>query len=125
MYKLKWKDEVIAVSKPNGIIPILEALPNVPQYRLPFDLFGFKKRQVSMMQFIEWASERCFPEERIGAEILLKELGLDRYDGWEIVKKTKAKLGQDYYSIDFDNDDTEQALTISPEIELRMSTRFQ
>ena len=44
-----------------------------------------------------------FPPERFGANELLAELGLDRYDAWEIVKKTGAKLtGVDKFWIDFE-----------------------
>ena len=52
-----------------------------------------------MIEFINWASDRCFPENRVGAKELLKELGLDRYDGWEIVKKTGGKLETDRFWI--------------------------
>lgn len=55
---------------------------------------------------MNWVSQdRVFPENRIGAKELLKELGLDRYDGWEIAKKTNARLGNDYYWVDFGEGD--------------------
>ena len=94
-------DRVIAraTKTPEGIRMV--AIKNIPQHQLPFGLYGRFDRSVTMYKFIEWASERCFPEERIGASELLKELGLDRYDGWEIVKKTNGVLMTDSFWIDF------------------------
>lgn len=102
MFKLFWKDKLIAIQKgqENPFTSTMVALPDIPQSYLPFGLFGQNKREVSTIKFMEWASERCFPENRIGAEKLLNELGLDRYDGWEIVKITKAVMGNDYYSFE-------------------------
>ena len=39
-------------------------------------------------------------QERVGAKELLKELGIDHYDGWEIVKIIHARLITDPFWID-------------------------
>lgn len=99
---LMWADEVVAIQVTSGHTPMLRAVTNDIS-KLPFDLFkAWKVREVTMYELINWASDRCFPENRVGAEQLLKELGLDRYDGWEIVKKTGGRLETDRFWIDFD-----------------------
>lgn len=44
-----------------------------------------------------WLSERVFPPEREGAEILLKNLGLESYNVWEVAKRTNAATSHDFY----------------------------
>jgi len=68
----------------------------------PYDLFErWTVKEVTYQRFIEWASERCFPPNRVDAEELLEELGLDRYNGWDIVQKTEGRLMTDHFWIDF------------------------
>lgn len=85
-------------------LPVFRAEPWTTFMDTPLSLFGFEKREVSMQEFVKWTKTRCFPESRIDKEDLLKELGLDRYDTWEIVKKTRGELyAIDEFWIDFDN----------------------
>jgi hypothetical protein len=97
---LMWDNEIVAKQViENGKMPMMVATTDNVN-KLPFDLFkAWKVREVTMIEFINWASDRCFPENRVGAKELLKELGLDRYDGWEIVKKTGGKLETDRFWI--------------------------
>lgn len=103
MFKLLWRDKIIAKQdkNENPFTSKMVAEPAVPQHYLPFGLFGFDKREVPLSEFVIWAKQRCFPKERVDSDKLLEELGLDRYDSWEIVKITKAKMGNDDYTIDF------------------------
>lgn len=49
---------------------------------------------------------RVFPKERCGAEELLDELGLDRYDAWDIAKKTRGTLMTDPWWMKIKDTDT-------------------
>lgn len=97
-------DEVLAVQKNIDDKPYMVALDDVDYGLLPFGIFDKETRMVSAFRFAEWAKKRCFPPERMGADKLLEELGLDRYDAWEIIKKTKALMpGMDDFWIDFEH----------------------
>ncbi|HZK85288.1 MAG TPA: hypothetical protein VFC58_11585 [Desulfosporosinus sp.] len=77
----------------------------VPAVYAPMELFT-GKRIVSMLDFVEWINGRVFPPERIGAEQLLKELGLDEYRPFAIAKETKACLMEDPYWVAFEEGDS-------------------
>lgn len=47
--------------------------------------------------YIKWINSRVFPAERIGADELLEQMGLDRYDKAKILKLTKARQFADNY----------------------------
>ena len=98
-WRLMNGNKVVAVAKKEGNTVYLEALPNVTKFELPIDLFKLGNRKVTMLEFIEWASDRCFPENRVDAKEQLEDLGLDHYDGWEIVKIKRAKLETDPFWI--------------------------
>ena len=99
---LMWDNEIVGKQvMEKGKVPMMVAITDDVN-KLPFDLFkAWRIREVTMIDFVKWASDRCFPENRVGAEKLLGELGLDRYDGWEIVKKTGGKLETDRFWIKF------------------------
>lgn len=102
MYKIMSGNKVIAIAKKEKSGVYMEAIEGIPQHLLPIALFGWDKRRVSMLEVIDWASSRCFPPDRVDADRILKEMGLDRYDPWEIAKITKAKLiSEDKFWIDF------------------------
>ncbi len=102
--KLMRFDEVIAQQKIINGMPYMVAEKNVDFGLLPFGLFDPETRMVSAFKFAQWAKKRCFPPDRIGADELLAELGLKRYDAWEIIKKTNAVFtGMDHFWIDFGN----------------------
>ena len=44
------------------------------------------------MAFLE---ERCIPRQRDGIREYLGVLGLDEYDPWEIIKRTKGRMAED------------------------------
>lgn len=50
----------------------------------------------------DWFSDRTFPQERPNAETLLRNLGLEEYNLWEIMKATKAVSLDDYFWISED-----------------------
>jgi len=68
--------------------------PNLPKDTIPFGLFRNSDTE-SMFKVIEWFSDRVFPEERVDCKELLEELGLERYDPWEIAKLTRGTLMTD------------------------------
>lgn len=99
-------DRIVARSAvlPNTQFPVFVAEPDATCWDLPLPLFGFTKRQVTGEEFVKWVSERCFPEDRVDKDDVLKALGLKKYDPWEIVKITKGVLyGIDDFWVDFDN----------------------
>ena len=100
-YVLKDNDKIIAKVKGNEDNLKLVAEEGVGYFDLPYGLFGGKSLEVSMLEFVDWASTRCFPKERYGADKLLAMLELDFYDGFDIVMKTKGVLMTDNFSIDY------------------------
>lgn len=99
--KLLYKDKVIAIQEKEGNTP--GYLVAIEKDFIPPNLFTRGRDRVPIAEFIKWMSDRCMPPERIGVEDELKKLGLERYDFYEIVKKTGARLtAYDYYSVDFD-----------------------
>ena len=44
---------------------------------------------------------RCFPEERINKKHLLNLLGIEYYDPWLILPKTKGKMEEDHQWLEF------------------------
>ena len=105
--KLMHNDMIIGDVITNDIgIPYKIVLrDNIPKEYTPYDLFKmWTTREATMEEFIAWASERCFPPNRIGAENMLRELGLSEYDGWEIVKRTGGHMSNDHFWIDFEDE---------------------
>lgn len=49
----------------------------------------------TIQDFNDFLEDRCFPRERDHCKEILKSLGLDYYDPYEIVKKTKGMTGED------------------------------
>lgn len=84
-------------------LPVFRAEPGLTCWDTPLSLFGYKKTEVTMQEFVDWVTKRCFPEERVDAQDVLREIGLEKYDAWEIVKRTNAVLtGFDDFWVDFD-----------------------
>lgn len=50
--------------------------------------------------------DRAFPKERVDCEELLDDLGLDRYDRWNIIKETRDTLMTDYWWLKIKPTDT-------------------
>ena len=55
----------------------------------------------TMKDFEDFLESRCFPRQRDGLKLHLRELGLDFYDPLAICKKTNGRLEGDNYSIEF------------------------
>ena len=68
--------------------------PNIPKQAIPLGLFRDSETE-SMFKTMNWFCDRVFPEERVDCKELLEELGLERYDPWEIVKLTRGTLMTD------------------------------
>ena len=101
--KLMCSDKIIADTVKIGDLYYLKLRDGVAPIDIPFGLF-MKSNTESLFKIQKWASTRCFPPERFGADELLAELGLDRYDACEIVKRTGARMtGVDKFWIDFED----------------------
>ena len=64
----------------------------------PFSLF-YGKQKVHVTEYIDWLKTRAFPEYRCDADILLKKLGLKKYDPIAIATITGARMAQDHFSV--------------------------
>lgn len=58
-----------------------------------------KNKPSQSQQLVDWIQQRVFPKERENAAVLLKQLNLETYDFWEIIKYTKGVSLGDSYSI--------------------------
>ena len=56
--------------------------------------FG-KKRLLTWADLMAFLEERCVPRQREGIREYLDTLGLDEYDPWEIIKRTKGRMAED------------------------------
>lgn len=71
---------------------------------LPLDLFGAPfGDKVDMVKFTNWLSKRIFPENRCGADELIKEMGLTKYEPVKMAIMTNARLAADDYSVWWDD----------------------
>lgn len=70
----------------------------------PLDKAFGNNESPSYKDFEDFLEERCFPRNRDKMKLHLKQLGLDYYDPYQIVKKTGGKLEGDFYSIEFKED---------------------
>lgn len=99
---LMCSDKVIAYQTMQDGKQVMKKVDRIDDFIFPYKLFPEDSDTISIFKFGEWAKQRCFPEERLDAKELLAELGLDRYDRWEIVKRTNARLhGRDEFWVDF------------------------
>jgi len=79
--------------------------PNLPKELIPLGLFENSETE-SMFKAMNWFCDRVFPEERVDCKELLEDLGLDRYDPWEIVKLTRGTLMTDGWWLKVHSTDT-------------------
>ena len=105
MFILMCDDKEIAHAKKTDTESVMVLMPGIPAACTPFGLFR-DSNEVPMLDVIKWFEDRAFPEERVDCERLLDELGLDRYDAWEIVKKTRGTLMTDYFWLKIEPGDT-------------------
>jgi hypothetical protein len=85
-----------------GIIRLRDI--DIPDWLVPIGLF-YGRKECTALELIEWAKKRIFPSERMGADELLKELGIDRYEPWWIAKETRASLMDDWWWIKLSSGD--------------------
>jgi hypothetical protein len=81
-----------------------EAVEGVPEYFMPNGITHFEKK-FPMSRIQEWFGERIFPKGRPDEDKILKQLGLDVYNEWEIIKKTHGSSFNDPYWLRFDEDE--------------------
>ena len=79
--------------------------PHLPREIIPFGLF-MNSDVESAFKVTDWFSARAFPEERVDCKELLEDMGLERYDPWEIVKQTRGTLMTDGWWLKMNPDDT-------------------
>ena len=53
----------------------------------------------SWKDYQDFLEERCIPRQRDGLRSYLKELGLDQYDAFEIIRKTEGRMAEDHHWI--------------------------
>jgi len=99
---IMWRNEIVATQqKGSKVLPFVVAVEGIEQYKLPFGLFGFNRREASWIEFCNWAESRCFPEDRVGVKEELAKLGMKDYIPLQIVEKTKGRLATDDFWVDF------------------------
>lgn len=62
--------------------------------------FGCKENP-DWSDFEFFLEDRCFPRTRDKMKLILKDLGLQSYDPWQIVQKTQGRMAGDYQWIKF------------------------
>ncbi len=106
MLKLMCDDKMISVAtKKDEVTVIFPLVENIPDWLIPKELYTRGRRVVTMEELMVWCEERAFPENRVDRDILLSELGLDRYDRWNIAKALRASLMTDFYWVAFKKTD--------------------
>jgi hypothetical protein len=96
------------VGSPDAVFVLKEGIPDE---FVPLELFN-SGRTESVFTVLKWVEDRVFPRERTDCDTLLKELGLDRYDAWDIAKKTRGTLMTDYFWLKIHDDDTYEKCSI-------------
>lgn len=119
-YYLRYKDKIIGtfLVKDNNIRyrPVHDVAKSIPEgLGYPLGMFPLDVQAEGIKPITDhdpsaediefWLSERVFPPEREGAEILLKNLGLETYDVWEVAKRTNAATTHDFYWMSDNPDD--------------------
>lgn len=64
----------------------------------PMNLF-YGRQAIHITEYIDWLKTRAFPEYRCGADKLLKQMDLEKYDPIRIATITGARMAQDQFSI--------------------------
>jgi hypothetical protein len=90
----------------------LKLLEGVEVFFIPEGLFDPKTKSVSIIDLIGWIEGRIFPKDRMGADKLLAQLGLNDYSPFSIAKQNKACLIEDGWWLSFDDKDTFRESTI-------------
>lgn len=95
----------------SGLITTFVKDENIKDEWLPLFLRGDIDGDVWCLVY-EWLKDRVFPKNRIGARKILKDLGLKKYDHFEIAYISRASLVEDPYWIAFEEGDTWSKNTI-------------
>lgn len=64
----------------------------------------YGRDSVTIEEVTAFLESRCFNRNRPDKDDLLKSIGLDTYDVWEIVRKTSGKMIYDMLSLEFINE---------------------
>ena len=65
--------------------------------------FGVEKSP-SWAQYEAFLCDRCIPKERDGIKLYLRQLGIDKYDPLDIIRKTKGKMAEDDFWINIEEE---------------------
>jgi len=111
IYALMYDNILVAKMFTEGNNQFLRLEAELPEYFRPADLF-FDKDEVDISEFIAWIEDRVFPRERIGADELLKSIGMEDYCGFEIALKNRACLMEDGFWLSFAPDEDFKKITL-------------
>ena len=98
------------VAKIKGNVYKLE--PNIDKGDVPFGLFTDSDTEDVNAVWDWFTEDRVFPENRVDCKELLKEMGLDFYDPWAIVKKTGGSVMTDPWWLRVEDDWTYENHTV-------------
>ena len=56
-------------------------------------------QQPTWAEYEAFLQERCIPKTRDGIQFYLKELGLESYDPFEIIRRTEGRMAEDHHWI--------------------------
>ena len=69
-----------------------------------YGLYGFRATEPSFYWLEKFIEDRTFPRERMNCNDLLAWMGLDRYDVWEINRKTHGITTDDPFWLRFEGE---------------------
>ena len=99
--KLYAGDKLMAESVKEGKTIYLVLDSNAEEY--PTDLFGtprMKVYKVPLDKVIKWIESRACPPNRVGIEVILKDLGLVKYDAYKIAKHNLCRSMADNFRLE-------------------------
>lgn len=106
--QVMWDEIVIAnINEDNDSVELVEGIPVklVPSF--------FKDNtKVSIGDLKEWLVFRVPPKTRGNIKVLLKEMGLKKYNVYEVAKKTRASLVGDRWWLKVETTDTFETSTL-------------
>lgn len=97
--KLIATEDVMGVHKIVRLVDLDESIENIPA-----NLFGYgnnRRSWVYLGEFMKWAEERCFPEDRTDARELLDSIGLKEYDKGLIKYFSNSQYASDWFWVDW------------------------
>lgn len=78
---------------------------NIDIFYIPLDMFSRGRKEIPLIEVVDWLDDRVFPSERMDAEKLLKQLELKEYNVYKIAEITRASMLEDGWWIAFHEGD--------------------